>query len=208
MSIANSDPPPQQLFRFRVELQGIEPPIWREIDVPSSYSFWDLHVAIQDAMGWLDYHLHAFRIQDASGGEAIEVGIPDDESFADSAPVLAGWEIPVRSYLNEPGQAVNYEYDFGDGWNHQVLLEEILPHNRDARYPICVGGERSCPPEDCGGIWRYQAMLEVISDPAHEEHKDMLQWLGGDFDSERFDFATVKFADPKERWKRAFEGRD
>ena len=162
MSIENIDQPMQQLFRFRVELQGIEPPIWREIDVPSTYSFWDLHVAIQDAMGWLDYHLHAFRFQDASSGEAPEVGIPDDEGFA--AAALRFWldgRSLFRSYLNEPGQAVNYEYDFGDGWNHQVLLKEIVPRKRDARYPICVGGERACPPEDCGGIWGYQAMLEA-----------------------------------------------
>jgi hypothetical protein len=184
------------------------PPIWREIDVPSSYSFWDLHVAIQDAMGWLDYHLHAFRIQDTVAGETIDIGIPDNEGFEESVPTLAGWDIPVRSYLNEPGQAVSYEYDFGDGWNHQVLLEEILPGEKDARYPICVGGERACPPEDCGGIWGYQAMLEAINDPAHEQHAEMLQWLGGDFDPELFDADSVKFDDPKERWKRAFEGRD
>jgi hypothetical protein len=159
-------------------------------------------------MGWLDYHLHVFRIQEPSTGNIIEIGLPDDESFADSDPVMTGWEIPVRSYLNEPGQTSNYEYDFGDGWNHQVLLKEIVPRDRDARYPICVGGERACPPEDCGGVWGYQAMLEAISDVTHEQHQEMLQWLGGDFDPERFDSATVKFDDPKERWKRAFEGRD
>ncbi len=198
----------QQSFRFRIELQGIEPTIWREIDVLSSYSFWDLHVAIQDAMGWLDYHLHAFRMQDPGTGEVTEIGIPDEEFFAGDVKTLAGWEIPVRSYLNEPGQSVNYEYDFGDGWNHQVLLKEILPRDSDASYPMCVGGERACPPEDCGGIWGYQALLEAINDPAHEEHEGMLQWLGGSFDPEQFDPATVSFDDPKKRWQLAFEGRD
>ncbi len=198
----------QHVFRFRIELRGIAPPIWREIDVPSSYSFWDLHVAIQDAMGWLDYHLHAFRIEETSTRAVMEIGIPDDECFAASDPLMAGWEILVRSYINEPGQTVNYEYDFGDGWNHQVLLRDIVPRDRDTRYPICIGGERACPPEDCGGVWGYQALLEAISDPAHEEHKNMLQWLGGEFDPERFDSAAVKFDDPKKRWKRAFEGRD
>lgn len=198
----------QELFRFRVELQGISPPVWREIDVPSYYSFWDLHVAIQDAMGWLDYHLHAFRIADPQTGGPIEIGIPDDEGFAEELQFLAGWDIPVRSFLNEPGQSVEYEYDFGDGWNHQVLLKEIVLPETDADYPRCVDGKRACPPEDCGGIWGYQALLEAISDPAHEEHRDMLEWLGGKFDAERFDSATVKFDDPKERWKRAFDGRD
>lgn len=197
----------QESFRFRVELLGIAPLIWREIEVASSYSFWDLHVAIQDAMGWLDYHLHAFRIEDPETGERIEIGIPD-EDFDDGIPTLPGWEIQVRSYLNEPGQTVDYEYDFGDGWNHQVLLKEIVPRESDTAKPICVAGERACPPEDCGGILGYQTVLEAISDPTHEEHDDILRWLGGTFDPECFDAATVKFDDPHQRWKRAFEERD
>jgi len=159
-------------------------------------------------MGWLDYHLHAFHLENPKTGEPIEIGIPDDEGFADSTPILAGWEIPVRSYLKEPGQAVNYEYDFGDGWNHQVLLTKIVPRERNAKDPTYVGGERACPPEDCGGIRGYQLLLQAISDPAHDEHDDMLQWLGGTFDPEQLDVDAVKFDDPKERWKRAFEGRD
>jgi len=82
----------------------------------------------------------------------VEIGIPDEESFEDNVQVLAGWETPVRLYLNEPGQSADYEYDFGDGWNHQILLKEIVPRDREAKYPICAGGERACPPEDCGGI--------------------------------------------------------
>ena len=195
-------------LRFRVELQEILPTIWREIEVPSSCSFWDLHVAIQDVMGWLDYHLHAFRVEDPNTSEVVEIGIPHEELFEDSVQALAGWETPVLSYLNEPGQLASYEYDFGDSWNHQILLQEIVPREKGARYPRCVGGERACPPEDCGGIWGYEALLEVINDPAHEEHEEMLEWLGGQFDPERFDSATVKFDDPKKRWKIAFEGGD
>ena len=81
----------------------------------------------------------------------------------------------------------------------------LFRSKRGARYPVCVGGERACPPEDCGGIWGYEALLEVINDPAHEEHEEMLDWLGGQFDPEQFDSATVKFDDPKKRWKIAFE---
>ena len=197
-----------QSLRFRIELQGIMPTIWREIDVPSSYSFWDLHVAIQDAMGWLDYHLHVFRVQHPNTSEVVEIGIPDEGLFEDSLQALAGWETPVLSYLNEPGQRAGYEYDFGDSWNHQIILKEIVPREKDARYPLCVGGERACPPEDCGGIWGYEALLEVINDPAHEEHEEMLEWLGGQVDPEQFDSATVKFDDPKKRWQIAFEGGD
>lgn len=159
-------------------------------------------------MGWLDYHLHAFRVEDPNTSEVVEIGIPHEELFEDSVQALAGWETPVLSYLNEPGQLASYEYDFGDSWNHQILLQEIVPREKGARYPRCVGGERACPPEDCGGIWGYEALLEVINDPAHEEHEEMLEWLGGQFDPERFDSATVKFDDPKKRWKIAFEGGD
>lgn len=197
-----------QAFLFRVELQNISPQIWREILVPSSYSFWDLHVAIQDSMGWLDYHLHAFRLQDPETGEALEIGIPDDEWSPDGGRVIAGWQTPIRSYLNAAGQTVIYDYDFGDGWSHRIELREIVPLEPGARYPKCVGGERACPPEDCGGIWGYENLLEAISDPAHEEHDSILEWLGGEFDPERFDPATVKFDDPKKRWRLAFEEGD
>lgn len=118
--------------------------------------------------------------------------------------VLAGWEVPVRSYLNEAGQAVSYEYDFGDGWEHRIVLKEIVPYGQGAKHPICVGGERACPPEDCGGIWEYQTLLHAINDPLHEEHETMLKWLGTAFDSERFDPTKVRFDDPKKRWTQAF----
>jgi len=159
-------------------------------------------------MGWRDYHLHAFRFEDPDNGEPIQIGIPDDEESSDSIPILPGWEIPIASYLSEPGQTVNYEYDFGDGWNHQVLLREIVPRQSDTKRPICMAGELACPPEDCGGIWGYQTLLEVISDATHEEHDDMLRWLGGKFDREGFDAESVEFDDPRERWKRAFAERD
>ena len=109
--------------------------------MPSSCSFWDLHVAIQDAMGWLDYHLHASRVQDPNTGEVVEIGIPYEELFEDSVQALPGWETPVLSYLNDPGQCADYEYDFGDSWNHQIILKEIVPREKGVRYPLCVGGD-------------------------------------------------------------------
>jgi hypothetical protein len=85
------------------------------------------------------------------------------------------------------------------------LLNEITRQEQDAKYPICVGGERACPPEDCGGIWGYQTLLEAINDPLHEEHESLWKWLGTEFDPERFDPAKIRFDDPKRRWKQAFE---
>jgi hypothetical protein len=197
----------KQLLRFRVELEDISPPIWREIVVPSSYSFWDLHVAIQDAMGWLDYHLHAFRIRDPKTRGVVEIGIPLEDDFGDQT-VLAGWQVPVLSYLSEPGSSASYEYDFGDGWNHRVLLQEFTDREKGAKYPQCTGGERACPPEDCGGPWGYQTLLEILNDPAHEQHEDMREWVGDHFDPEQFDPGRVKFDNPKKRWRIAFEDRE
>jgi hypothetical protein len=190
-------------LRFRIELRDISPPIWRRIDVPGDYSFWDLHVAIQDAMGWCDYHLHAFRSPESGGSDSLEIGIPDDNEFMTGRRTIAGWEVPVSSRFDKAGQSMVYEYDFGDGWIHDVVLEKIIPCDAPQRVG-CVGGERACPPEDCGGNWGYQAFLEAVADPRHEEHEDMMRWIGGEFDPEAFDPAKVSFDDPKERWAIAF----
>ena len=115
-------------FQFRVTLRGIEPEVWRLIAVPAKYSFWDLHVAIQDVMGWLDCHLHAFRIQNPQTGQVDQIGIPDD-SFDDET-FLTGWEIPMNEYFKEPDNSANYEYDFGDEWEHAVVLEEVTSRIR------------------------------------------------------------------------------
>jgi hypothetical protein len=196
------------VVRIRVELLDIAPAIWREIEVPSTYTFWDLHVAIQDAMGWLDYHLHAFRLKEPVTGEIVEIGIPFDDDFDNGPPTLPGWRVPVLSYLDRPGQSMDYDYDFGDGWRHRIDLLDIVPRKTGEKYPLCVAGQRACPPEDCGGTWGYQTLLEALADPTHEEHHDMLRWLGGPFDSEHFDAAEVQFDDPQERWRRAFEQGD
>lgn len=191
-------------FRFRIELRDIAPPIWRQIEVPSNYSFWDLHVAIQDAMGWLDYHLHAFRSAETGGVDSWEIGIPDDDELMADRQTLAGWKVPVSLHFVRPGQAMIYEYDFGDGWIHDVVLEEIIPCGASQQV-ACVGGERACPPEDCGGTRGYQTLLEAMADPRHEQHDELMRWIGGKFDSENFDPTQVAFDDPKERWMRAFK---
>lgn len=109
---------PNIILQFRFELIEIEPLIWRRVQVPSKYNFWDLHVAIQDSMGWLDYHLHAFRVRMPHKRKVIEIGIPTEDY--DDIPVLPGWEIPVIDYFTEPGKSAPYEYDFGDGWSHNI----------------------------------------------------------------------------------------
>lgn len=195
----------RSVFRFRVELRNIAPPIWREIEVPGSYTFWDLHVAIQDAMGWQDYHLHAFLQADSKedGGDR-EIGIPIDDEFPAGRETVAGWQVPVTQHFRKAGDRMVYRYDFGDDWSHDVVLEEIIACDSE-RLVACTGGERACPPEDCGGPWGCQAMLEALADPGHDRHEDMKRWIGGSFDPENFDPAMVTFDDPRERWSRAFQ---
>ncbi len=196
------------VHQFRVSLVGIEPTIWRRIQVPAKYDFWDLHVAIQDAMGWLDYHLHAFRFCPKHRRKPIEIGIPGDEH--DDMEVIPGWEIPITGHFAEPGQTMEYEYDFGDSWDHEVLLEAILLKEKGVKYPRCVDGERHCPPEDCGGVPGYYRLLEVLRDRTDPEYEEYVTWVGGEITRypwrgpEAFDVAEVRFDNPKKRWRWAF----
>lgn len=186
----------------------IEPLIWRVIEVPSTYTFWDLHVAIQDAMGWLDYHLHSFSLLPPGKRKPVLIGIPDDE-YEDNS--LAGWDISLNQFFKEPGDEATYDYDFGDGWHHRVVMEGIYLQEEEKKYPGCLYGERACPPEDCGGIPGYYNLLDILQDKNHEEHYDMNQWLKGHaknyypYDSEHFSSNEVKFWNPKKRWKMAFQ---
>ena len=182
----------------------MEPRIWRAIEVTSDYSFRDLHVAIRDAMGWLDNHLHEFEIIDPVTRHIVRIGIPDEE-FREERTTLPGWELRISDYLQMENAETNYAYDFGDGWVHRVTLTEMAQPDPAATLPSCVAGERACPPEDCGGPWGYERFLEAVRNPDHEEHESMLEWVGGDFDPERFDASDIQFDDPGERWRIAFQ---
>lgn len=192
------------ILQFKVQLRDIKPAIWRRIEIPGSYTFWDLHVAIQDAMGWLDSHLHAFRIGDRRTHAEIEIGIPDPDGFEGDPERLPGWRVPVMEYLAEAGDRAQYDYDFGDGWEHDLLLEELTPRQAKTKYPRCLAGSRACPPEDCGGPGGYAQLLETLANPADPEHESMLEWLGGPFDPEAFDPREVRFDNPMKRWQIAF----
>jgi hypothetical protein len=194
-----------RVYQFKVTLNGIQPPVWRRIQVPETDTFWELHVAIQDSMGWLDDHVHEFTITDPSTDLKERVGIADEDSFL-GKEVHAGWNTEIADYFSPENPKAEYVYDFGDNWQHTVKLEKVLPCEESVRYPICIGGKRACPPEDCGGVWGYQDLLEIISNPSHEEYEETLDWLGGEFDPERFEPADVVFADPQKRLKAAFRG--
>lgn len=196
-----------KIYQFKVVLIGVDPPVWRRIQVPASYTFWDLHVAIQDAMGWWDYHLHEFEILNPATGDRDRIGIPSDE-YSPELQWLAGWEIPISAYFSPQNPDALYTYDFGDDWHHSVTLEDVLPRDPDVEYPCCLAGERACPPEDCGGVYGYADFLEAIRNPRHEEHDRMLEWVGFSFDADHFDPEEVAFDDPDQRWRIAFGGQE
>ncbi len=195
----------QSVVSLRVDLVGIEPPIFRCIEVPDDYTFFDLHVALQDAMGWLDCHLHVFVVPGVARGKPTLIGIPDADGFAEMS-TQPGWGVPISRFLSKPGDSVAYEYDFGDGWQHQITVQGVRERKLRERLPSCIDGARACPPEDCGGPFGYQHLLEVLSDPSHEEHGEMREWIGGRFDPARFDPKRVQFDDPQERLRFAREG--
>ena len=169
------------IYQFKVTLLDIKPAIWRRVQVPDC-TLADLHEYIQAAFGWWNYHLHQFDID----GERYGPAAPDDMDFGlemiDEADVTLGKLIPKSGRKSR----WVYEYDFGDGWRHEVLFEGFPPSNPKAKYPQCVEGARACPPEDCGGPWGYADYLAAIADPENEQHEEMLEWRGP-FDPEAFD---------------------
>ncbi|NOX17732.1 MAG: plasmid pRiA4b ORF-3 family protein [Chlorobi bacterium] len=191
----------KKIFQFKISLIGTNPLIWRRIQVPSNYSFWDLHVAIQDSMGWIDYHLHNFEMKDPSTNQKTEIGIPyEEDAMWGGRKILPDHKTKISKYFNEHNKKAIYEYDFGDSWRHNIHLEKILEANPNEIYPQCVAGKMACPPEDCGGIGGYYNLIEILSDSSNEEYEEMIEWLGEKYDYEQFDPKDVVFDDPKERF--------
>jgi Plasmid pRiA4b ORF-3-like protein len=174
-----------RLFQFKITLLDIKPAIWRRIQVPDC-SLAVLHEYIQAAFGWENYHLHQFEIGGVLYGEPDPDGGGFGPDFVDEADVLLSHLLPP-SCLKARWV---YEYDFGDGWRHEVLFEGFPPQDPEAKFPLCVKGKRACPPEDCGGPTGYYDYLAAIADPRHERHAEMRGWRGP-FDPEAFDATTA-----------------
>lgn len=168
------------IYQLKVTLRDTKPPIWRRIQVPGSITLYKLHQILQIVMGWSNAHLYEFEI-----GED-RVGEPDPEYGTE---VLSARR--VRLSLIGPGVKFSYTYDFGDDWEHAVLVEKVLPPEEGVSYPRCVTGRRRCPPEDCGGVWGYAHLLDVMQNPEDPEHAEMLEWVGGPFDPAEFDVASI-----------------
>jgi hypothetical protein len=190
-----------ELYQFKITLNDSKPAIWRRIVVPANYSFWDLHVAIQDSMGWLDYHLHEFEIVNPTTCEKVRIGLPDEEYDEPDKIAIPDHKENISDYFNKNNCIARYEYDFGDSWIHTIKFEKILLAIPGEKYPKCIGGKMACPPEDCGGIPGYYNLLSILKNPKNEEYEDMINWLGGEFDPKLFDPESVLFDNPMKRFK-------
>jgi hypothetical protein len=166
-----------------VTLLNTNPPVWRRILVPDTLTLADLHTAVQISMGWTNSHLHAFRVGDRRYADpSIIDGVGDEQQLALNTLVQSG----VTRF--------EYNYDFGDDWEHEILIETAPPADKTKPRPACVDGRRACPPEDCGGPWAYADLLDVLADPAHPQHQEQLEWFGADFDPEAFSVADADAA--------------
>ena len=163
-------------MQLKVTLRGVsKPPVWRRLLVPADMRLDRLHEVIQTSLGWTDTHLHVFST--AAG----DYGVPEPElGFRNERNAR------LAQFLKQQGDRINYAYDFGDGWEHDIVLEKRIVPDPGAQLPACVAGKGACPPEDCGGPWGYSDLKETLANPRHEDHDDMLEWLGLD-SGEEFD---------------------
>lgn len=175
-----------KIYQIQIALKGIKPKIWRRVLVQSDLFLKDLHKIIQTSMGWTNSHLHQF-IKDRTYYQERS----EDDDFWNEFKNVDYKEIKISDLLKKEKDKIVYEYDFGDGWAHDIVLEKIHPYEKDKQFPICLTGKMNCPPEDCGGIWGYSNMLEILKNPEDEEYDEILEWLGEEFDPEYFEINEV-----------------
>ncbi len=179
----------EKVVQLKISLKNSTPPIWRRVLVKSSISFYELHYTIQIAMGWGNYHLYEFKIGD------YRIGITDvdfDDPESGSSKIIVAKEITLDEVIsNGAFKNFSYEYDFGDGWIHSIVVEKTMPLDPDKYYPVCIKGKLNCPPEDCGGLYGYYNFLEIISNKKHPEYRNMVEWIGDGFDPTEFEVEDV-----------------
>ena len=167
----------KNVYQIQVALKGFKPKIWRRVLIQPDMLLSDFHYFIQAVMGWTNAHLHQF----------VQHGIFYSEPHPDDIDSEDYTGIRVSDLLESEKDYLIYEYDFGDGWEHQIVLEKVLPKTIETQLPVCLKGKMNCPPEDCGGVWAYAELLEILKQPEHEEYESYIEWLGEDFDPEYFD---------------------
>jgi hypothetical protein len=170
---------PAPIYQIKVGLRQAKPPIWRRLEVRADLSLADLHHVIQAAFGWDDSHMHVFETPYGDFGHA-------DRQLGHRAEA----PVTLEQVAPEVKDKIRYTYDFGDDWDHEILVEKVFDRDHAAPvHPRCTGGRRATPPEDCGGIWGYAELVEILADPRHPDHEERLEWLGLD-DPNQFDPAA------------------
>jgi hypothetical protein len=174
-------------YQLKIQLNRTKPLIWRRV-LTRDCTLATLHRIIQCVMPWDDCHMHVFRVGDREYG-------PEDQSAVDmmwgEPETDDEGEVMLSQLAGEGIKKIHYEYDFGDGWEHTISLEKIVPVVPGIHYPVCVAGERAGPPEDCGGVWGFYDMLEALRSPKTARHKEILEWIGGEFDAEEFNMQAI-----------------
>ena len=195
---------PAPLYHLEVVLNRVEPQVRRRLQVPGNANLGWLHAVIQVTMGWTNSHLHQF----CDGEQSISAPAFELDEFEDSPPVLDERKATLIQVVPREGDELLYEYDFGDSWEHRVVVVKILdPDAAAAKVALCLDGARACPPDDCGGVWGYEDLLKIIRNPRHKEHKTMLEWLGRPFDPEAFDLNKANVFLRKLKWPHVTEGQ-
>ena len=195
-------------YVVRIDLVGARPPIWRRLRLASDLTLEQLHTIIQVTMGWASEHLHIFEMRPPRGSGMLDrrfltwfdLDGDDGSDFADATDSLPEWFVQVCEVLNEPGDTLAYEYDFGDMWEHRIRLEKVQTWTDDDPPARCLAGRRACPPENSGGVWGYQALVHRLglgpddpepTEPSPEWLQEQWGWMCDEFDPAEFDVAAV-----------------
>jgi hypothetical protein len=180
LKLVKNSPSPGQapIFALKVTLRGVRPPIWRRIRVGGHHTLAEFHEILQEVIGWTNTHLHQFEI---AGRYFVPMSTEDEELDIEGDDESA---ITLAQAVRLAGKSFRYDYDFGDGWEHTIQVEKVLPAEAKLPVPVCIAGARRCPPEDCGGPYGYQELLEALRDPSNPQHTEMREWLADLYGSE------------------------
>ena len=161
-------------FQFKIQIKGIsKPPVWRRLKIPAKYDFYQFHIAIQIVFGWYNEHLFQFSPKGYGSYPIIKEIYEDEDDYGD---VIDAFEIKLSEIFVVEKQKFTYIYDFGDSWEHTIVLEKILPDI--AMYPMLLQGKGNCPFEDCGGVWGYEQLKETLSDKRNPDYAETAEWCG------------------------------
>ncbi|WP_043429288.1 plasmid pRiA4b ORF-3 family protein [Cystobacter fuscus] len=186
MPSSRKSTPPGSIYVLHAQLEGIQPPIWRELHVQAGTSLLKLHAILQEAFGWTNSHLHQFETRSKIYGPRL----PGDE-LGFFRPILDERKYLLSDLAPAARASFSYVYDMGDNWVHRIRVKKVQPAQARMRYPACTAGARAAPPEDCGGVPGYDNLLEALRNPGHEGREELLEWVGGSYDPEAFDLEAT-----------------